>query len=259
MGTFASSRLTSPRQIQVPDRTPCHADHADDGLLRHTTATIGLLKAIHPPKPPWTSSKQDDGREPRKVQTGNLYTEDSVSGRIIKDVVVFDPRHYWDLVERLGLDIMEPPVSQCGNFWADDGELNLLRMEGFRYARVPLRDNDIYFLPRGVVHQFKTVSAGTTIAWHTRLKIYYLPDPRPIPSISSPLPAAETPIFLQTSPSITSAATEATIRAEKVRLRALKRSASQASSPAPSLPEKKEKIDEESIIRGSVSDVGDYQ
>nr|CUU97657.1 Round spermatid basic protein 1 [Hymenolepis microstoma] len=115
MGTSTSSRLSNPRQILIPDRTPCHADHADDGLLRHTTAAIGLLKALHLPKRLRTSSKEDNSNELLKVQEGNegnLYTEDSVSGRIVKDVVVFDPRHYWDLVERLGLDIMEPPVSQ---------------------------------------------------------------------------------------------------------------------------------------------------
>ena len=144
---FRLWKKLEPREIFISDRTYCHLDFTDKFSSSHdSTAAAGIVKSVS-----FNRNK------------------DSNPNMEVKHVVCFHPLDLKLLCNILQLDIYEPPASQCIQ-WLDIAKLNYLRRLGIKYSRITLYDNDLYFIPKDVIHQFQTISACTSIAWHIRVQ-----------------------------------------------------------------------------------------
>ncbi|CEF70932.1 Hypothetical protein SRAE_X000026200 [Strongyloides ratti] len=146
---YCGLRRHAKREIHYEDRTPSHADFTRCGLIQDCTGAVGILKAIRSPSDPYNGIN-----------------------RILKDVVCFPAKYIEEIVQLLDINLSHPPLNQC-NIWVDEAKLNQIRRNDIKYVHVSLKEDCVYFLPRKVVHQFRTISACSSIAWHARLKHYY--------------------------------------------------------------------------------------
>lgn len=125
----------------LEQRTKSHADLTDLGHPdSHPTAAIAFTKSV-------------------------LCGEKSKINRVTKEVIVFDASHYKEMYERLNLVGDLNASYQC-EVWLDFAELNKLREEGIKYAHLFINHNDIYYIPRKVLHQFRSISSSCSVAWH---------------------------------------------------------------------------------------------
>ena len=95
------------REIVVEDRTPAHADHVGFGVDRITTAAVGEFEERNAIRLSCSNLSLFLGVL-KAIHCGNRPS----GNRITKDTVIFEAADFPKLVEKLQLDLHEPPVSQ---------------------------------------------------------------------------------------------------------------------------------------------------